>query len=96
MYIGQADGASDDAGQGGHVGDLFDAGQEAADVSGSTRVAQLVQHEPLQRRVHVEYTLDVHVGLESLLDAPAVWRQTLQILELLVIGAHHHRDGWVG
>lgn len=39
MNIGQPDGTADDAGQGGNVGNLFDAGQEPAHLARLARVA---------------------------------------------------------
>mmetsp|Transcript_68787 Transcript_68787/g.212716 ORF Transcript_68787/g.212716 Transcript_68787/m.212716 type:complete len:231 (+) Transcript_68787:1015-1707(+) len=67
--VGQTDGVLADARQGGHVADLLHRGQEASHVGGLTAEApQLVEHEPLQVRVHEELAGDVHVRHEALPD----------------------------
>ena len=34
--------------------------------------------------------LDIHVGLEALLDPPGVGGDPLQVLQLLIVRPHHH------
>ena len=69
---------------------LLYAGEESTDHSGPAGVSQLVKHEFLQVRVHIEDPLDIHVGLESLLDAVAVGVDALDVGAFVLVRADHH------
>ena len=90
VNVWQSHTAAHNARQCRHVGDLLDAGQEAADLARPAGVPQLLQHEGLQVRVDVEDSLNLHVGLEAFLYPPAVRTDPLQVLQLLLITPHNH------
>ena len=89
MDVGQAHRPSHDAWQSGDVRDLLHARQEAADAPAAAELLQLLEHHVLERLVHLEDALHVHVGHEALFDAPAVAVDLLDVLQLFLVRSGH-------
>jgi hypothetical protein len=54
VHVRKGNGAANDAGEAGDIGELLDGGQEATNAARFRVLAELLQHELLKLRVHVE------------------------------------------